>query len=149
MPVRTKPTRESHCSLTADAVVLAARPDGSLDLEFAPFAGCGGCAGTCLWKRLRAARLEHVQAREALAPGTEVTVELPARRVLVASLLVHGMPLAAILSGAAAGSLISGSDLGTLAGVLVALAVTIPGLGRLRRRIETATIAGLVVTPKP
>jgi hypothetical protein len=69
--------------------------------------------------------------------------------VLVASLLVHGMPLAAILSGAAAGSLISGSDLGTLAGVLVALAVTIPGLGRLRRRIETATIAGLVVTPKP
>ena len=63
---------ESHCRLTADAVVLAARPDGSVDLEFAPFAGCAGCAGPCLWKRLQAARLDRLPIAQRLEPGTEV-----------------------------------------------------------------------------
>lgn len=150
MPVRTpKPTSGSHCRLTADAVVLATRPDGSVDLEFAPSPACAGCAGTCLWKRLQAARLERLRAPLALAPGTAVTVELPPQRLLVASLLVHGVPLAAILAGAAAGSLIAGSDSGTLAGALLALGAAIAGTRRLKGRLEAATVAGLIVTPKP
>jgi positive regulator of sigma E activity len=140
---------ESRCRLTADAVVLAARPDGSVDLEFVPFAGCGGCAGTCLWKRLQAARLERLPIAQRLEPGTEVTVALSAQRVMAASMLVHGVPLAAILLGAAAGSFIAGNDVGALAGAAAALAIAIPGFGLLKRRIETATLAGLVVRPKP
>lgn len=150
MPVRTPQSESgSHCRLTADAVVLAARPDGSVDLEFAPSAACAGCAGACLWKRLQAARLERLRPPFALTPGTAVTVELPVQRLLGASMLVHGLPLAAILAGAAAGSAIAGSDLGTLAGALLALAAAILAARRLKGRIETATLAGLVVTPKP
>lgn len=150
MPARSlKPESATHCRLTADAVVLATRPDGSIDLEFAPSPACSGCAGTCLWKRLQAARLERLRAPSPLAPGTAVTVELPPERLLTASMLVHGLPLAAILTGAAAGSLIAGSDLGTLAGALLALAVAILATGRLKGRLEEATVAGLVVTPKP
>lgn len=140
---------ESRCRLTADAVVLAARPDGSVDLEFAPFPGCGGCAGTCLWKRLQASRLDRLPVAGRFEPGTEVTVALSAQRVMLASILVHGVPLAAILFGAAAGSLIAGSDLGALGGAAAALAIAIPGVGLLRRRVEAATLAGLVVRPKP
>ena len=150
MPVSSaKPESSSDCRLTADAVVLAARPDGCVDLEFAPSAACSGCAGTCLWKRLQAARLENLRAPFALAPGTAVTVELPAERLLAASMLVHGVPLLAILVGAAAGSLIGGSDLGALGGALLALVVAIAGTKRLRNRFEAAAVAGLVVTPKP
>jgi positive regulator of sigma E activity len=150
MPVRTpQPESGSHCRLTAEAVVLAARPDGSVDLEFAPSAGCAGCAGACLWKRLQAARLERLRPPFALAPGTAVTVELPAERLLGVSMLLHGLPLAAILVGAAAGSLIAGSDLGTLAGVALALAAVSVATRRLRGRLEAATLARLIVTPKP
>lgn len=150
MPVRTtKPASNSQCRMTADAVVVASRPDGLLDLEFAPIAGCSGCAGTCLWKRLQAARLDRLPAASRLEPGTKVTVALSARRLLLASTLLYGAPLAAILAGAAAGSLLTGSDLGTLTGAAAALALTITGLGALRRRLEQSTLSGLVVTPKP
>jgi positive regulator of sigma E activity len=144
----TEARSESHCRLTADAVVLAARPDGSVDLEFTPFPGCKGCAGTCLWKRLEAARLERMPAPDGLAPGTQVTVALPARRILAASMLVHGVPLAAILSGAAAGSFIAGSDIGALGGAVTAVILVMLGFGAVRRRVEQATLAGLVITQK-
>jgi len=134
--------------MTADAVVVAVRPDGRVDLEFSPAHQCGSCAGTCLWKRLQVARLERLAVSGALDPGTEVTVALPGSRLLLASVLVHGIPLTAILGGAAIGFFVTGTDLGTLAGCVVALGAVIAGFGFLRRGLEEATVSSLVVTPK-
>lgn len=134
--------------MTAQAVVVAARPDGCVDLEFEPPAACAGCAGTCLWKRIGTSRLEGMPVARRFESGAEVTVGLPPRRVLAISLLMHGVPLAALLAGAAAGAFVGQSDLATLAGALVALAVVAVGFGSLRRRLERATLAGLVVTPR-
>jgi len=134
--------------MTADAVVVAAHADGRVDLEFRPSGQCAACAGTCLWKRLGAARLELAAGR-GLAPGTEVVVGLPERRLLEASMLLHGMPLAAILAGAGLGAAATGSDTGTLIGALAGLALGIAGFRRLGRRLEKTTLAHLVVTPKP
>ena len=89
--------------MTASAVVVAARSDGRVDLEFAPARSCAGCAGTCLWKRLQNARIDRLPVAAALEPGTEVSVAIPARRLLVASALLYGLPLVAILAGAATG----------------------------------------------
>lgn len=136
------------CRLSADAIVIDVRDDGLVDLEFAPRAACAACAGTCLWKRLQASRIERLRLGQAFAPGTAVTVSLPDRRVLRASLAVHGLPLAAILAGAAAGAVIGKSDLATLAGVLLALALVLAAFRPLRRWIERDTLADLVVRPR-
>ncbi|MDX1561872.1 MAG: SoxR reducing system RseC family protein [Gammaproteobacteria bacterium] len=133
--------------MTADAVVVAATADGRVDLEFAPTASCAGCAGTCLWKRLTATRLERVAAA-GLATGDEVTVALPERSVLSTSLLLHGVPLLAILIGAAAGAAVTGSDIGTLIGAVGMLVVVVAVFGRLRDRVERATLRRLVVSPR-
>jgi positive regulator of sigma E activity len=134
--------------MTAEAVVVAARANGRIDLEFTPARQCPGCAGTCLWKRLQSTRLEQLAAGPELKPGTEVTVALPERRVLMTSMLLHGIPLVSILFGAAAGAAVAGSDAGTLIGALLALAVTLPGVKPLGRRLEQTTLAHLVITPK-
>jgi positive regulator of sigma E activity len=134
--------------MTADAVVVAARADGRIDLEFQA-KPCSGCAGTCLWRRLQATRIELMRAGKALAPGTEVTVALPESRVLLASLLLHGMPLAAILAGAAAGAALTASDTGTLLGAVTGLAIAFLMFRRLGRRLERATLSQLQILPKP
>jgi positive regulator of sigma E activity len=134
--------------LTADAVVVSTRPDGFVDLEFSSARQCAACAGTCLWKRLQAARLNRLPVLHEFEPGTPVTVALSGRRVLFASILLHGLPLLAILAGAAIGAWSTGTDTGTLIGALLALGVVITGFGFWRRRIEQATFSSLVVTPK-
>jgi positive regulator of sigma E activity len=132
--------------MTADAVVVAARGEGRVDLEFTPRL-CAGCAGTCLWKRLRSTRIE-LSTGESLAPGSEVTVALPESRLLLASLLLHGMPLAAILTGAALGAASTGSDGGTFAGALAGIALAIAGFRRIGRWLERETLSRLMITPK-
>ena len=129
-------------------MVVSTRLNGFVDLEFSPAPQCGACAGTCLWKRLQAARLDRLPVSRQFKPGTKVTVALPARRVMLASILLHGAPLAAILAGAAIGSVIAGTDFGTLVGALSVLGAVIAGFGLLRRRLEQATLSSLVVTPK-
>lgn len=133
--------------MTADAVVVAARPDGVRDLEFQQ-RPCAACAGTCLWRRLRATRLERLPAIQQLSPGTAVTVALPERSVLIASILLHGLPLAAILLGAAAGAAATATDSGTLLGALAGLAGTLAVFKPLCRRLERYTLAQLAVVPR-
>ena len=134
--------RASEC-LTAEAVIVAVRDNGSVDLEFTPAAGCAGCAGTCLWKRLQASRIEKISARGDVTVGSRVEVGLPERRVLQMSMLLHGLPLAAILLGASAGAALSGADSGTLAGALAGLVVAVAAFRPLARRLERATLAHL------
>ncbi len=139
---------ESDCRLTADAVVVAARPDGTVDLEFAPHKGCEGCRGTCLWKRLAAMRLDRLAVDCKLAPGSAVSVAIPAEPLLYGALATYGIPLVSILAGAAAGAAVSGNDLGTLAGALVALALVIAGFRLYRPRLERALLASLRILPR-
>jgi positive regulator of sigma E activity len=134
--------------LTADAVVVSARADGLIDLEFSPSPKCGACAGTCLWKRLQAARLDRLRVSGRLEPGTPVSVAMPGRQVLLASILLYGAPLFAILVGAVFGAIVSENDSGTLLGAVVALGIVIVGFGALRRRLEQAALASLIVKPK-
>lgn len=138
--------RASEC-LTAEAVVVAVRDNGLVDLEFQPAAGCAGCAGTCLWKKLQASRIENVSASSSVALGTHVSVALPERRVLQVSMLLHGLPLAAILLGAGAGAALVGSDTGTLSGALAGLIVAVAGFRPLAHRLERATLARLDIKP--
>lgn len=140
--------RDSECRLTADAVVVAVRPDGTVDLEFAPHKGCEGCRGTCLWKRLAAMRLDALAVDRELAPGTQVSVAIPAEPILYSALATYGIPLLAILLGAAAGTAVSGNDLGTLAGALLALALVIAGFRLLRPKLERALLASLRIDPR-
>lgn len=133
--------------MIADAVVVAARAGGFVDLEFMPKL-CAGCAGTCLWKRLQSTRLERLRTTGDFAPGTEVTVTLSERRVLAASLLLHGLPLAAILVGAAAGAALGRSDAATLAGAVAGIGIALALAKSLGRRLERATLARLVIAPR-
>lgn len=134
--------------MSADAVVVAARAAGRFDLEFEPAAGCAACAGTCLWKRLAAARLEDIPIDAQFAPGTQVKVELPERRVLLASMLVHGAPLIAILAGSALGFIVTRNDVGTIVGAVAAVGLVVACLRGLRLRLERATLANLIVSAR-
>ena len=149
MPVSVHQSRApTDCQLSADAVVIGARPGGRVDLEFSAPPTCASCAGTCLWRRLRAARIDSLPVSESVAAGTKVSVVLTSGRVLFGSLLLYGVPLLAILAGALTGSLLSGSDSGTLAGVLIATALLAFVYRRYRRRSERFLLSGLLVTPK-
>jgi positive regulator of sigma E activity len=140
--------REPDCRLTADAVVVAAGPLGTVDLEFAPHKGCEGCRGTCLWKRLSAMHLRELPVDSRFAPGAAVSVSIPAEPMLYGALAIYGIPLASILVGAAAGAAVTGSDLGTLAGALLALAVVMTGFRLVRPRLERALLKSLRVVPR-
>ncbi len=131
--------------MTADAVVVGVHADARVDLEFSPPVGCAGCAGTCMWKRLQAQRLEGLPVSVSLRPGDRVVVSLSGRHLLAASALAHGLPLAAIVMGAVVGTAVTGTDSGTLAGVALGVAAALAISGPARRRFERATLSGLVV----
>ncbi len=124
--------------LTARGVVRKARADGAVELELTPSAACRGCRGVCLWRRLSAQPTLALHPSTRLVPGTEVSVSLPERFVLRTALLMHGLPWAALLAGAAAGAAASGSDLGTLVGAVASLSLAIALTPGLRRRFEAS-----------
>lgn len=83
----------------------------------------------------------------AVAPGAVVNVRLPERAVLLAALVLHGLPWITLLAGAIAGGVVSRSDWGVLAGALLALGFLALMTPLVRRRIEAATLAALRVEP--
>ena len=141
-------SERTDCSLTTDAVVVSAGPEGRVDLEFDPPPRCAGCAGTCLWKRIGKSRIERMSVASPISPGTRVVVELPASRLLAISVMLYGLPLAAILLGAVVGAGIGRTDLATLVGVVVAVGTVTAIFGKLRRRLERALLAGLTISPR-
>lgn len=60
--------------------------------------------------------------------GDRVRIEVPEGATLRAALLAYGLPLTGIILGAGAGSLMTGSDPGSVAGALAGFAVSLAGL---------------------
>jgi positive regulator of sigma E activity len=93
-------------------------------------------------------RLPQLRIDPSFRPGTPVSVEITDRVLLLSALATYGIPLVSILAGAAAGAAVIGSDLGTLAGSVLALAVVIAGFSRFRRRLERVLLASLIIRPR-
>jgi positive regulator of sigma E activity len=76
-----------------------------------------------------------------------VLVTLPERYVLLSALLLHGLPWAALLGGAALGAYAIPGDKGAIAGAVVAAAAAVLLTPALRRRLERATLERLRLQP--
>lgn len=74
-----------------------------------------------------------------------MTVTLPDGVLLLGALLVYGVPLAAVLAGAAAAAALFDSDLAIAAGAAAGLAAALAVTSLLRRRLEQATLRRLDV----
>jgi positive regulator of sigma E activity len=131
---------------TATGIVRASEP-GLVDVELEPPPRCEGCNGACLWYRVPHPERLTLAADTAFEVGAPVTVTLPDRLLLLGVLLVYGVPLAALLAGGVAGSVLLESDLGAVVGAGAALAIAVLVAPVLRRRIEAATIRKLAVRP--
>jgi positive regulator of sigma E activity len=132
--------------MTAAGVVTRVAANGSVEVELTAPAGCRACAGICTWKQLPSRHRATLATDLRLAPGERVVVALPERYVLLAALLVHGLPLAALLAGAVAGYAATGTDLGAGAGAAAGVSLAVLGTPRLRKRVEHGTLRGLTVS---
>ncbi len=126
--------------------VVAATRDGTFEIELERATGCEGCAGLCFWRRLPTAGRERFDSNLPLALGDEVAVTLPVESLLSGTLLLHGLPLAALLAGGAAGAWL-GADAGCLAGAALGLAAAVLAAPRLKRRVERATLERVELEP--
>ncbi len=106
--------------MTVQARVRRTHADRSVDLSILPPPRCSGCEGVCLWGWAPVSSLRlHASGRH--RPGDLVSVSLKSRHALHAALLVHGLPWAGLLVGAAAGVAGLGGDAGALIGALSGL----------------------------
>lgn len=117
----------------------------TVTVELSPPPRCAGCAGACLWYRIRPRAELTLAARGSIPLGTTVAVTLPDRYVIAGAVLVYGWPLAALLAGAALASAAFGSDLAAAAGAASALVAALLVAVPLRRRFERATLRRLAV----
>ena len=135
--------------LSADAIVRSVDNEGYVELEFDAASRCAGCAGLCTWTRTDAEpKRIRLRAPRGIEPGTRVRVTLPADRVMSSALLLHGLPLAALLAGAAGGAALTGADAGTLAGALIGLCAAVLATRGLRRRAEELTLSHAQLDPR-
>ncbi|HEU4617685.1 MAG TPA: SoxR reducing system RseC family protein [Gammaproteobacteria bacterium] len=134
--------------LSVEATVVGAHASGVVEVEVRRAAGCKGCAGLCFWRRLSESGRERCRSDAAFEVGDEVSLTLPARSLLRGSLLLYGLPLAALLAGALAGQWLARSDGGALLGAVVAVLALLAAGPALRRRIERSTLEHIRVEPR-
>lgn len=134
--------------MTTSAVVLGVADDGAVDVEISGAVGCRGCEGTCTWRRMRSlTRMTITGVDIPVAVGDVVTVELPADSVMLGALLLYGLPLAGLLSGALLGGWLAGwSDLAVLVGAVSGALLAVVAMPAAKRRLETATLRQLRLT---
>lgn len=135
------------CMTASGTVVRAAAAE--IDIELMPAAGCRGCRGLCMWRLERRAEKLVIPAAGDFCAGDRVLVALPDRYVLRGALLLHGLPLAALLAGAAAGSALGGSDATAVAGAVAGVAAALAATPQLRVRLERAVTSNLEVRRDP
>lgn len=102
----------------------------------------------CAWRLGNTVHREVFASPHRFAVGDAVVLRLPDRYLLLGSLLLYGVPLAALLFGAAAGAAAAGSDLGAALGAVVATTAVWLVTPRLRRRLEERTLHRLELTPE-
>jgi len=85
-------------------------------------------------------------ARTSIPVGATVAVTLPDRYLLLGAVLVYGVPLGALLAGAAVTAALFESDLAAAAGAILTLFAGLFVASSLRRRVERATLQHLDVT---
>jgi len=120
---------------------------GRVEVEFGAPPRCQGCDGACLWYRVPATVRATFDGVADVAVGTAVTVTLPDRHLLLAMLLVYGVPLCALLVGGLLGMAALRSDLGAAAGAVAAVVAALLAAPVLRRRLERTTLRHLQVRP--
>ena len=135
------PTRDCMTATGTVSGIVA----GGVEVDLATPFQCRGCAGLCAWRRVAPFERTVLHTAAPLCVGDRVTVSLSERRIVAASLVVHGVPLAALLGGALAGVAVAGTDLGSVAGALIALGLALAATPGLRRRAEHALLDGLTV----
>lgn len=106
---------------------------------------CEGCSGACLWYRVSPQRELTLAANGAIPVGAAVSVSMPERYVLAGAGVLYGVPLAALLLGAAVATLAFGSDLAAAAGGAAALLAGVLAAAPLRRRLERGMSRQLAV----
>ena len=94
----------------------------------------------------RAQRLTFATQRP-LTVGDRVVVAVPDRYLLLASLLVYGLPLTGLLGGALAGLAALGSDLGAAIGAALGAMSAVLAAPALRSRVEHGTLARMQLRP--
>ncbi len=129
---------------TAIGIVCTSERD-HLAVELEPPPRCKGCGGACLWYRAPPRERLVLAADPAIPVGASVSVSLPDRYLLLGAALVYGLPLAALLAGAAVGSLLFDSDVAAAVGAALALVAAWPAAAVLRRPVERATLRHLAV----
>jgi positive regulator of sigma E activity len=133
--------------MTADATVTRVSADGRVEVEFGPPPRCRGCEGACLWRRMPALQRLTFATPVTLSVGEPVVVAIPDRYLLLGAIVVHGLPLAAMLAGALVGVAIGGSDIGAAAGAVAGIAVALLAAPRLRTRLERDTLRRVELRP--
>jgi positive regulator of sigma E activity len=114
-------------------------------VEFAAPPRCKGCGGACLWYRVPPSEQLTLAASTSIPVGSTVAVTLPDRYLLLGAALVYGVPLAALLSGAAVSAALFEADLAVAAGAALALIGALLAASALRGRLERATLRHLAV----
>jgi positive regulator of sigma E activity len=139
------PLRARAPCLSVAATVVGSERCGFVEVEVVRSQGCKSCSGLCLWRRLPDRGRERYRAEGAFEVGDAVALSLPARSLLRGSLLLYGLPLAALLAGGGAGQWLLGSDAGCLLGALSGVALMLAAAPGLARRIDEATLDELRV----
>lgn len=134
--------------MSVEATVCSAAHDGTVELEFSR-SHCAGCAGSCTWRRALDAQRARFTCDLSLHAGDTVRVSLPANHLLMSAMLLHGLPLVALLAGASIGALAWESDLGSLAGAIAGVVLVLGLTPRLRRRMERLTVEHARLEPLP
>jgi sigma-E factor negative regulatory protein RseC len=101
---------------------------------------CEGCSGLCAWRMPRAERMTFA-TRDPLAVGDSVVVAVPDRYLLLASMLVYGLPLVGLLGGALVGLAALASDLGAAVGAAAGIVLAVLAAPPLRSRVERGTLS--------
>ena len=109
---------------------------------------CSACSGACAWRLRDTAHREVFVSAQRFAIGDAVVVRLPDRYLLLGSLLLYGLPLVALVCGAASGAAAFGSDLGAALGAVAAIGAVWLATPRLRRRLEERTLRHLELGPE-
>jgi positive regulator of sigma E activity len=131
--------------MTAEGVVRGTAAGGRIEVELAAPLRCRGCEGLCTWRALPPVHRAVLVTSLPFAVGDRVSVSLPERYVVAGAAVAHGLPLASLLVGALAGFAVTGTDVGSVIGAAVALAIAFAATPILRRRTERMLVRALVV----